>query len=73
MSKNHRSEEKNFREIAAVIRRARHERQLTQEALAEDLGVSTDMIKAIEQSRRLPGLGLLFQICKRLGIKVEIG
>jgi transcriptional regulator with XRE-family HTH domain len=68
-----RDAEKNFRQISAQIQEARHALKITQEALAEELGVSTDMVKAIEQNRRLAGLGLLFQICKRLGIKVEIG
>lgn len=64
---------KHFREIAKQIKAARIARGLSQEGFAETLGVSTDMIKAIEQHRRLPSLGLLYKISRRLGITVTIG
>jgi DNA-binding XRE family transcriptional regulator len=46
---------------------------LTQEELAEELGITTIALQFIEQKRRYPSLPLLAYICKKMGLKVHIG
>lgn len=58
-------------EFASAVRRKREAVGLTQEGLAEDLGIDPQTIAYIEQKRRFPSLPLLFTICMRLGIKIQ--
>jgi putative transcriptional regulator len=49
--------------------RAMHE--LTQEQLAEKLGVSRQTVNAIESNKYLPSLGLAFKIANLFKAKIE--
>lgn len=51
------------------VQRAIH--QLTQEELANKLGVSRQTVNAIESDKYLPSLGLAFKIAKLFNLKVE--
>lgn len=51
------------------IFRAMHD--LTQEDLAEKIGVSRQTVIAIESDRYLPSLGLAFKIAKLFKVKIE--
>lgn len=68
-----RDAEKQLRGIAQKIQKKRESLGLSQEALAEQLGLAVNTVKTIEQSRRYPSLPMLFYICKFLGIKITIG
>lgn len=49
--------------------RAMHD--LTQEQLAEKIGVSRQTVIAIESNKYLPSLGLAFKITKLFKVKIE--
>jgi len=51
------------------VLRAMH--KLTQEQLAEKIGVSRQTVIAIEANKYLPSLGLAFKMAKLFGVKVE--
>ena len=54
------------------IRRLRFENsQMTQQELADKVGVTRQTIIAIEGSKYLPSLGLAFRIAKVFGVKIE--
>lgn len=61
-------------EVAAVrnklkVYRAMHD--LTQEQLADKIGVSRQTVIAIESDKYLPSLGLAFKIAKLFKVKIE--
>ncbi|MDD3679279.1 MAG: helix-turn-helix transcriptional regulator [Candidatus Shapirobacteria bacterium] len=58
----------SFRNKLKVFR-AMHE--LTQEQLAEKIGVSRQTVNAIEADKYLPSLGLAFKIAKLFKVKIE--
>jgi putative transcriptional regulator len=49
--------------------RAMHD--LTQEQLADKIGVSRQTVNAIESDKYLPSLGLAFKIAKLFQVKIE--
>jgi putative transcriptional regulator len=51
------------------VHRARQ--NMTQEQLAEKLGVSRQTVIAIESGRYLPSLGLAFRLAAVFGVKIE--
>jgi putative transcriptional regulator len=51
------------------VYRAKH--NLTQEQLAEKIGVSRQTVNAIESDKYLPSLGLAFKIAKLFQVKIE--
>lgn len=51
------------------VHRAMHD--LTQEQLADKIGVSRQTVIAIESSKYLPSLGLAFKIAKLFKVKIE--
>lgn len=53
------------------IQRVRKRTKLTQEKLAEKIGISTTYMGFIEQGRYAPSLEVLQKIAKVLGIKVK--
>ncbi|MFC1739494.1 helix-turn-helix transcriptional regulator [Planctomycetota bacterium] len=54
------------------IRRLRFENgQMTQQELADKVGVTRQTIIAIEGSKYLPSLGLAFRVAKIFGVKIE--
>jgi len=58
--------------ISNNIRRLRFEKgEMTQQQLADKVGVTRQTIIAIEQGKYLPSLGLAFKIAKTFGVKIE--
>lgn len=58
-------------ELGSALWRARKARGLTQEQLAEAMGVSPAHIQHIESGNRKPSIPLLFQIAKRLDFSLD--
>lgn len=57
--------------LGRKIQKLRREKGITQEQLADKLGVSTTWIGYIETGYRRPNLRLLYKIARALGIKVK--
>jgi transcriptional regulator with XRE-family HTH domain len=55
--------------LAANLRRLRHERQLTQEGLAEQAGISSRYVGAIERADVSASVTILGQIADALGVE----
>ena len=53
------------------IQRIRKEKGLTQELLAEKIGVSTTWIGYIETGYRRPNLKMIYKIARALGVNVK--
>ena len=58
--------------VSATIRRLRRERGLTQEALAQAVGVSPQAISKWETGQTMPDITLLLPLSKELGIGVDL-
>ncbi len=58
--------------VAATIRRLRRERGLTQEALAQAIGVTPQAISKWETGQTMPDITLLLPLSKELGIVVDL-
>lgn len=56
--------------ISSKLQGRRQELGLTQEKLAEQLDVSTETVRFVEQSRRIPSLPMLIRICKILKLDI---
>jgi len=54
--------------LAKKIRQYRKEAGLTQEIMAEKLGLSSKYIRFIENGRRRPSLKVVYKIAKILGV-----
>lgn len=61
----------NRKEFGAAMRNARLENKLTQEKLAEMLGVTPVHVKQLEAGSRMPSLGLLYNISATLNFSVD--
>lgn len=57
--------------LGRKIQRLRKEKDLTQEKLAERIGISTTWIGYIETGYRRPNLKMLYRIARALGVKVK--
>ena len=58
----------DFRQGGHVIQRTRKERGMTQEQLAEKVGIDPNSISRIERGRLIPALPTLIDICNALEI-----
>lgn len=59
-------------ELSNCIRRLRFDNgQMTQQQLADKVGVTRQTIIAIEQNKYSPSLALAFRIAREFGVKVE--
>ena len=58
--------------VAATIRRLRREKGLTQEALAQAIGVTPQAISKWETGQTMPDITLLLPLSKELGIVVDL-
>ena len=56
--------------IGTTIKKLRRERDITQEQLAELLGVSNKTISKWENGRCMPDYSIIDQLCKELGITI---
>ena len=57
----------DFRHGGQAMRRMRKEHNMTQEQLAEKVGVDPNSISRIERGRLIPALSTLIDICNALG------
>lgn len=64
--------EKKLNAISELIQARREKLGLTQEELAEELGISVMTLQFIEQRRRYPSLPLLFFILRYLKMDITI-
>lgn len=60
------------REIGARIRLARRDAGLTQEKLAEKIGVSTVFVSQLESGSRAPGLETLVKLSRTLRVSLDL-
>ena len=61
----------DFRQGGQVIQRTRKERSMTQEQLAEKVGIDPNSISRIERGRLIPALPTLIDICNALEIGAD--
>lgn len=61
---------KDYR-LGRKVQKLRKEKGLTQEKLAEKIGVSTTWIGYIETGFRRPNLKMIYKIASSLGVKVK--
>lgn len=57
--------------LGRKISRIRREKDITQEKLAEKVGVSTTWVGYIETGYRRPNLKMIYRIAKALSVKVK--
>ncbi len=57
--------------LGRKIQKIRQEKSITQEQLAEKVGVSTTWIGYIETGYKRPNLKMIYKIARALGIKVK--
>ncbi len=57
--------------LARKIQRVRKSKGLTQEQVAEKVGVSTTWIGYIETGYRIPNLKMVYRIARALNVKVK--
>lgn len=57
--------------LGRKIQKLRKEKELSQEKLAEKVGVSTTWIGYIETGYRRPNLKMVYRIARALGVKVK--
>lgn len=60
----------NFSEIAAVIRRKREEKGITQASLAEQIGVTDKAVSKWETAKGFPDIALIEPLAAALGVSV---
>lgn len=57
--------------FGSTLRRIRKERGLSQEALAERTGLSTNFIGEMERGLKAPGLTVIVRLARALGTSVQ--
>ena len=57
--------------FGVALRRVRHERGLSQEALAEATGLSANFVGEMERGLKAPGLGVIVKLARALDISVH--
>ena len=62
---------KNDRRLGGSIKILRKKSKMTQERLAEGVGVTPKYIQYIESAKRVPSLKLLYKIARSLEVKVK--
>lgn len=58
--------------VGAAVRAARRKSGLTQEALAERLGIATESLSAIERAVSAPSLETLVALVRELGLEYDV-
>ncbi len=58
--------------LGEVLRAARKDRGLSQEALALDAGVERNYVSLIELGKNSPSIRVVFKLCKVLGVQPSI-
>jgi len=54
-----------------ALRRVRRERGLSQEALAEATGLSTNFVGEMERGLKAPGLGVIVRLARALDVSIH--
>ncbi len=70
MAKPKRLTKKDLR-LARRLQKVRKSKGVTQEQLAEQIGVSTTWIGYIETGYRIPNLKMIYKIARALNVKVK--
>lgn len=65
------SKNETLKELGRRVKRFRTEKGLTQEKLADQLGISRVYMGYIEQGRESPSLKLLMKMSRKFDIKLE--
>jgi len=65
------STKKTLKTLGWKVQKLRKQKNLTQEELAHQLGISRVYMGYIEQGRESPSLKLLMKIARRLNVRVE--
>lgn len=60
-----------LKSLGKKVQKLRRERNLTQEDLAHELGISRVYMGYIEQGRESPSLKLLMKMARKFGVSVE--
>lgn len=63
--------EKRLDAFGPVLRRLRHEKNLTQDKLSEMVGVASPYISMLESGHNYPNLAMLFKLADALGISAS--
>ena len=58
--------------VGNIIREARKQENITQDALAKKVGTNKSYISKIEKGLIEPGIGMFYRIIEALGLRVEI-
>ena len=58
--------------VGNIIREARKQENITQDALAKKLGTNKSYISKIEKGLIEPGISMFYRIIEALGLRVEI-
>ena len=61
----------NINRLGNIIKSARVAKHMTQNQLAEEVGITTRHLRAIERGNRKPSYELLFSIVRKLGISAN--
>lgn len=62
----------DYKKLGRMIRKYRRSEDITQEKLAELVGVSTSFIGHIERGSRVPSLETIWRICKVLKVSIDL-
>ena len=54
----------------SLLKKARQKRKLTQQALADKVGIRQETIARLETGKRQPSMDLLYRLAKALKVKV---
>ncbi len=63
---------KNVKELGAVLREARTRKGLTQREVAQQIKVTQSVISKVEKGYPGASIGLIFQILRALGLRMNI-
>ncbi|MBR9862190.1 MAG: helix-turn-helix transcriptional regulator [Rhodobacteraceae bacterium] len=58
--------------LGTAIRRSRKALKITQEDLSLQTGISRTTIRAIEQGKETARIGLVLQLCRDLGLRIQV-
>jgi len=62
---------KKDKRLGETINRLRKRKKLTQEQLAENVGITPKYIQYLEKAKRVPSLKLLYKIARALDVEVK--
>lgn len=65
------STKKTLKTLGWKVQKLRKQKKLTQEELADQLGISRVYMGYIEQGRESPSLKLLMKVSRKFGVKIE--